>query len=340
MFLGLSGLILTVHALERPDVRTVVVAAVVLGLAALTRYLGASLVVAAALAHLVLSPAPPWRRFRFAAATGVVGAVPLATFMLRNLLLAGAPTDREVALQALGFEHAQSILLVLGSWLVPGADRLTALAPFAPIVVGLGGLLVLTLACVRGDQTCAVHRLFIVVYLVLLLVSISFFARSPLDQRMLAPVFLSSLIVVTIGVSRLAASRWRMAFVLFVSVAYAAACVAAVRHLQERGRGYLGRDWQYEQTFAALASLPPDTSIQSNYPDAIYLLTGRATCPLSESIPATGVIIYFHDARRFSPRTVGGFSETGPGLDEARRRARASGLLRETRERNAILFSR
>jgi 4-amino-4-deoxy-L-arabinose transferase-like glycosyltransferase len=341
LFLGLGGLTLTVHALERPDFRTVVLAAVVLGFATLTRYLGGSLVVAAALLHLVLSPAPPSRRFLFAAATSVVGAVPLATFMIRNLLLAGAPTDREIAFQTLGFEHARSILLVLGSWLVPGADRLAALAPLAPVMVGLGGLFALALALLRGDQTCAVHRLFMVVYLVLFLVSVSFFDHdSPLDQRMLAPLFLSSLIVVTIGVSRLAASRWRMAFVFFVTAAYVAACVAAVSHLQERGRGYLGREWHYEQTFATLASLPPDTNIQSNYPDAIHLLTGRAACPISESIPASGVIVYFQDARRFSPRTVGGFTETGPGLEEARRRARAGGLVRETRERNAVLFSR
>lgn len=350
LFFAFVGLTLTAAALERPRWTTLVLGAAAIGAAALTRYVGGALIVTVALAHLLLGRQRLARRLLCAAAAGLVAAAPLVGFAARNVVLAGRATDRVADVQLPGLEHLRSLLVIAGSWLVPGAERLPELAAFGVAIVALGVALAaaVTLLGRGGEQRTmlALHRLAIAVYLALLLVSITTFDHgTPLDQRSLVPVLQSSLIIVVVGAARVwsRARRWlRIGLLGGVCAVYGVAAAVAVRHLHATGRGYLAAAWRFDSLFARLAELPADVPTYSNLADAVTFLTGRRACllPATGALPAgPAAVLYFEDARRFTPRVVGGVADPGPGVAAAARLARAAGLGHEQRERNAVLFT-
>ena len=125
--------------------------------------------------------------------------------------------------------------------------------------------------------------LFIGIYLFFLVVSISFLdANTPLDNRILSPVYVTFLILAIYLVSRFVYHRksilWRLVLVGLVSVLfllYAASSVQFMRASRTNGIGFSSPVWKNSALLAVIRALPLDMAIHSNVPEAINLHTGR-----------------------------------------------------------------
>ncbi|NLG27741.1 MAG: hypothetical protein GX557_07495 [Chloroflexi bacterium] len=294
---------LLLNAYTRTARRSVLwLAGAVLGLACLTRYTGLALVATAALWVLWTGPGAVGRRIADALLLGLLGCVPLGLWFARNLRVSGGLADRQIIYHPITAEQAREGLATLSQWVLPGrAPSLwLGLIPIALFVLVLGaGLVLQSRPPSSGDAERAERRgpllpgLFVLVYAVALLVSISWFdAHTPLDDRILAPAYCAGLICVlsTLGVllRRAHGSLALVASALALTLCglSATANVAYVLKLHRDGAGYASRMWTTSPLMQLVRELPSDTPLVSNVPDGVYVLTGRPAAWLPYEVHA------------------------------------------------------
>jgi 4-amino-4-deoxy-L-arabinose transferase-like glycosyltransferase len=277
-------------------------AGAVLGLACLTRYTGLALVATAALWVLWSGPGAGRRRLTDALLLGLLGCVPLGLWFARNLLVSGGLADRQIIYHPITGKLAREGLATLAQWVLPGrAPSLwLALIPIALFVLVLGAGLVLQSRSSDASDAERVARraplvpgLFVLVYAVTLLVSISWFdAHTPLDDRILSPAYCAGLICVlsTLGVL-LRRAHWSLTLVasalaLTLCGLSATANLAYLHKLHREGAGYASRTWTTSPLMQLVRELPADTPLVSNVPDGIYALTGRPAAWLPYEVHA------------------------------------------------------
>jgi 4-amino-4-deoxy-L-arabinose transferase-like glycosyltransferase len=127
---------------------------------------------------------------------------------------------------------------------------------------------------------------FVPIYAGFILVSVSFFdAHVPLDRRILSPVHVALIVLVTGaiasgGLSSAARRGGILVIALLIAVQGLRAAQWAAGAPQSRQLGYANREWRTSPTMAAVAALPDDLTIFSNGVDAIYLRANRFAKPL------------------------------------------------------------
>ena len=126
-------------------------AAVLAALACLTRYVGGALLLTLLLLLLFQRGVVPVERVRRAAATGLIGGLPIAFWMLRNLLIEGTPAGERSFTPLSFMEALDHTLDALAAWFVPDARALEfrTLADLLA-VAALLLLLAVAVACVAA----------------------------------------------------------------------------------------------------------------------------------------------------------------------------------------------
>jgi hypothetical protein len=138
--------------------------------------------------------------------------------------------------------------------------------------------------------------LFVPVYALFLLASISLLdANTPLDDRILAPLYLAGLglaVFLLAEAWRLAQSRRGLRVVLAVAVIGLAAAslfqsarLAAAGYQQ--GIGFYSRAWQQSEVLGVVRALPGGLVIYANAPEAIWLHTGRPALRIPRQFDAS-----------------------------------------------------
>ena len=309
-------------ALSKRDERWVgtCLAGLLFGLAAVTRYIGAALPLALALAWLLRASLPFNQRLRRAVLSGLTGLAPVAMYMLRNETLIGRPTSRVLAWHPMdlgGWRAAWSTVLI---WFIPGrfvhGKEWVWLMGFS--FLGLAGAVIWWLrrkpsessstwsepaskrsepwGQTSSEQVASGHAvvapvlaLGILCYLGVLFVSRTFFDTAiPMDDRLLSPVLVMLLLLLLAGLARLWTARVigsKAAVGLIILAIFAVnltRSVDTVRSYHTVGRGYASARDAISETYAYLRK-KPDIPIYSNAFAAIYFWTGRDTY----SIPST-----------------------------------------------------
>ena len=297
--------------LTRTRRQTLVLAAVLAGLSILVRYAGLALIVTGLLSLL----APVLDKRKRIADLGVflaIGLAPPFAWFIRNLLLLGSMTNRTFTYHPPSVDAVRAGSWTMWFWTVPSKiftrieDRISLLT-FATIVLFLAVFLILVLGWSRWRREAAVERrssdplallvllsLHFLVYSLLILANLLFYdASTPLDGRILSPLFLVLLALLGVGLS----AMWnfgqalpRMA-VIVMCVLFPLASVDdvidVVRSAHAHGLGFSGRAWQESEIMAAVRQLP-DVTIYTNEPDAVYFLSGRPSyIVLSQIDPVT-----------------------------------------------------
>ncbi|HTM08358.1 MAG TPA: glycosyltransferase family 39 protein [Verrucomicrobiae bacterium] len=371
LLLFLLGLFFIDRALENMGVADLIFAPLALGCAWLTRYAGGSLVFAAVVGWLGLAREPLGRRAGHAALIACLGALPIGLWSLRNILIAGVPVDRTVRFEAFSFDRWITLFRIVGSWVFPATDRIS-IFPFQDafialfIIVGVTAAAFLRLTSKRtatsidrsSSTIFSALLIFSAAYVASLLASILFFERgTPLDQRILSPLFAALLIVVIAYLTRLRRSGGRAAQTIVgliaacAILAYTAAAAASARYLHDNGRGFAAKSWRYERILARLAASDQKLWIYSNHPAAIYFLTGRHASEIPQpgrdvstrnpwyvrrpSGPA--LVLVFEEARKFTPRDAAAQKIQTAEAELSARVERLGGVILE-RERNAVLY--
>lgn len=246
-----------------------------LALASGARFLGT----AAGLAIAVVLAMRPTRARRAALLVAASGVLPTVLWFLRNTLVLGTPSEKTVVWHPPERPDFEEGLENLATW-----TRTTEAGPEAALLL-LPAVVLLVLAT-RADADSRVRmRIGLVgagLYLSCFLAARSLIdANVPIDLRLLAPAHLF-LIVALVAAFDVAADRGRQPFT-FVAVATAAVLGAtavvgigwAVDFSGSEASGHAAERWQTSQTMAFVESLPDDTTVVTNAPDAVWLSTGH-----------------------------------------------------------------
>jgi hypothetical protein len=284
-FLGLWQL---AKYLETANRSSLVVAALAVGLAWLTRYAGVVTVAVGGLAVLTLGGGRLTRRIQDAIVFGVISSAGMLAWMVRNAVVSYSATGREFAVHPIERSHVWQLFYTMSSWLMipdSGPDWLRFAAWSALGAAGAAALVAMRRETGTPPPLVSLVAGFAAAYLAFLAVSISFFdAATPLDDRILSPVYVAG-VVVTLWWARelrpVVARRPALARLLAaVLIVFTGAVLAQAARLgaasYSNGWGFSSTSWQGSPTIQRLKQLPETVLVYSNAPEIVYLQTGRA----------------------------------------------------------------
>jgi 4-amino-4-deoxy-L-arabinose transferase-like glycosyltransferase len=275
------------------------------GLAATTRYIGVSLLMAGGIFWLTEAGKSSRERLRNAFWFSAVGVIPLLLWIIRNQTLTGRPTSRIFSWHPISRGLWINALNTMFVWLSPGrfvhGKELAWLGGIGLVLFTWLGVVIFRdrHGLIRLGQSlyrCKLAFLIclgILAYWAVLIISRSFFDdRIPMDERLLSPFLVMGLILLVWSFARVwNRSRWLgRSIVVVVSLMLLMVnltrSVQMVQSYHQLGRGYSSARDHISETYAYLRNRP-NTPIYSNAYAAIYFWTGRVTDPLPsrEGIP-------------------------------------------------------
>ncbi len=254
--------------------------------ACLTRYVGVALV-AAEVAVLVMAGGRRWagRAAAFAAAS----LAPLAVW----LAVAGSG-NRPVVVHVFDADYWVDGFRSLSRWVLPPYVAWPVRGVATAAVAA--GLVAMAIVARRrnpnGDRRADLLGLllpaFAIAYVVVLVADrILLDATGRLDLRFLAVLHVVAVVGLFPWLHRTVTGRARPTFaaigigLLVLQVLYAGSWVIdGLTDTSVGRRGLTAAAWEDSTVLAAVAALPPDVTVYSNAPEAVFLLTGRAAAPL------------------------------------------------------------
>lgn len=288
---------------ERGGRGWLMVAGFMAGLATLTRYVGASLVVTGALALLLWDGRRPKRRLGETMIFTALGVVPTLVWYARNFILTGTATNRVLGYHPPSAEALRRGLVSVASWILPrGLPLRLGVFASGTLAVGVVAFLLWDIARARhrdGFSWTAMRRFtwligfHSLIYLLFLGTSLTFFdASTPLSGRILTPLYVAGLLLTFIVVGRLVSHLDRpfpvaMAFgvvILIVSASYIVRSASLLAEMRLEGRGFTSRTWQTSETVGLVRSLDPEMVLYSNASFPLSFLTGRAVYWVPEKL--------------------------------------------------------
>lgn len=270
-------------------------AALVAGLATLTRYIGGSLLITGALAILLWQEEELRRRVKSAFFFLLVGALVVGPWVLRNALLSGSATNRMIVFHPISGDTLRRGAVTISSWFLsptaPTALRLAVTAGFGAALVLLFVVGYLKLQGQNAgrmawqDRACALPALYGFVYAVSLLISMTFIdAATPLTNRILSPIYLALLLTTACLIPRLATAVRRKNLLLSLVAVSALALTASYveqsadlwGEIRTQGRRLTSRAWAQSETMDLLRGMGTRAVIYTNEPQPVQLHTGIA----------------------------------------------------------------
>jgi hypothetical protein len=274
--------------------RSLLAAAVAIGLSILGRYAGLSLVASGMLGVIFLGSAEMKQRLREAGIFLAVSLLPIALWMVRNQRVGGTATNRTIGFHPAGLDQVSDIIETVGSWFSAFWLSSREIQLLSLCVVAFAGLLIwlLSRTMVARAESAFAEQLktvlflttFVVAnYLLLLFVSISLLdVQTPLDSRILSPSYIPSVLFVVLGVTFLTQRKQKSVGSRLIVPVLALSAMGMqlpatlnwLRQLHWEGVGYSSRLWKESETIKRLATLSASHSIYSNAPDVVYTLLG------------------------------------------------------------------
>jgi hypothetical protein len=278
-----------------------ILAASLAALALLTRYVAATLIVTGVAALLLLHKKGLRGGFAAAVTFSSVACLPMALWLVRNVLLTGSQTDRRMIFHPPGIKQFVAGFSTVASWLLVGKVRGDLRIGIFLAEIGLTVLFLVYLqkrihqspvpgdfGWTEGDDEDSDHLLmvlviFIVNYVGFIIIATSLFDLVIFDERTLLPVHVVSIVLVLIFASGLL-RRFphirdiRIACLLVVIAvlfSYSVRTAGWFERTRHDGQGYASRQWKESETIQRARELAPGIPIYSNAPDAVYYLTGR-----------------------------------------------------------------
>ena len=275
LFLTLAATYCLERALSS-DRGWVVGSAGLVALACLTRYVGVALIAGGALS-LLFKRGPRRRKMATVATFVLVSGLPLALWLVRNLVVAGSATGGRPSSSdnvATGIGRALS---GMGTWLVGDwVPRTLGAGLMVAFLLGVARLLVVSDQRSLIPLTATTGALFLAT-----IASAGITAVDVFDDRLLSPFYVPLVIFAFVVLDRWA-EKWNGTVVLAVAGLWLLAVptidVASetVRARQAGAGGYAHRDWQESEVMQALREGTATTPLWTNAPAAVwFLLDGR-----------------------------------------------------------------
>ena len=289
MFLSLWWLI---GYLENGRKRLLIGTSVTAALSLLTRYPGVVLGLLGMLCVLLLAKGNRKRRIWHALLYGAIAFAPGAAWALHNKIVAGTATDREFAFHLPTRWTLHEGALTVTHWFLPEFMRLGHPKRWLAALFLIVGILLLLAwrkkpagaKAGTGLQVPSIVLLtFALLYGMLVAATVLFFdAATPLDGRILLPLYFAITILAAIWVDRfLSFVPWRSAvFVATISIV-AVVIAARIRAAQlwvvtdrDAEKMFAIEPWATSEIFSYLRTQPANVKIVSNETSALYFYNG------------------------------------------------------------------
>lgn len=270
---------------ENRQFQSLLFSALFIGLAFLTRYIGITLIITGVITLALYVSGNKRKRISDCFCFCFVSSLPMLAWLIRNWLINQEVTSRPLVVHVISAEKIQVGLQVLLSWLfIPSHVPLVLLVVLLLIAV----IYVISLKELNAEhlnRTPEICFIFIFVYITFLLISISLFdAHTPLDARILFPVYLSFILCVGIMNHRVYCAKSiksasYLIFFMLIVLAYAQAGVQKqyASYVRNHGIGFASKEWAYSDMLQWVKNLPSSTIIYTNGPDAIKIIANRSS---------------------------------------------------------------
>jgi hypothetical protein len=301
VFFVLSGFSLLACYIEDPKPLTLISAAGAIAMASLARWAGMPFILSGTLGVLFFSKKPYRKRIIDTSVFAVVSFLPIALFMMRNLLLTGSTSDAHIYFHPVAMNHLKNMLKTFSHWsLLPEQIPLMIMILFL-IMLAIGSLAFFNKKICGGNFTNEYLNKFmqllamsIIIYMVFIIVCISLADASiPLDYRILIPVYVLGMIFIVCGgyqLVRPAAEQNRVIKAASIALCVIFAGCYLIRGTQQivynhnEGQEYASRVWKESEIIRKVKELPRGIIIYTNGKDAVSFLAGRRALIIPEKV--------------------------------------------------------
>lgn len=341
LFLAFSGLTALATYLQRLELRYLLLAAMLISAAFMTRYAGAALIAMGFLGVIFYGPSNIPRRLKSAGLFTFISLLTPALWMAGNYLSAGTITSRALSFHPIGVSKIREGITTIASWmLVP--ESVSIWVKLIPI--GVFALIFLYMTYFRRGRTgredhvdelnslviVKLLALFVIVYLIFLVLSISFLdANTPMDSRILSPLFLAGVILALHLVGEVVSHFPKPVLIKSAFLGTAAAFIVVnawngsslLVQGYEQGIGYSSLEWNHSGILSEIEKLPDQVAIYTNVPEAVYFFFNQAAMSVPRKFTSTrgqtnpnyqaemeamrselenqaGVVVYFSNLKR------------------------------------------
>ncbi len=283
---------------ENPSQRWIVVAGIFTALSYLTRYAALSLLATFIVAIFILRPT--WHKRFVSLGYFLISALPpVLAWMLRNRLVAGTATNRSIDWHPVTLENAQRGLRSFFYFLIPSLREwgFEWFGHYSSLTAILGIIIFSLLIWLlwfglryfskpqentRPEIISFTSALYIFGYMGSLLISLSFFdAATPLNDRILSPVYVAALILLIYFLNKLfeqgkiESKGLAGVVLLFLLLIFLSSQINLIATLQDSPTGFASWRWRESIEMEAIRNLPEDTLVYSNQAPAVYFWTDR-----------------------------------------------------------------
>ena len=301
--LSLASLLLLAQHLEHPRRRWLCVAAGLVGLSFLTRYVGLALVVTALCALLLKRYQNQRQQLGELLAFAIFAILPMGVWTARSYFLTSTLNNRSVEWIPLTPKNLVATVNTVATWFIPnplvlGREKfLVALGAIAIIGLGIAyyffsrkssGVLEFFPISGHSPLLYRLHGFYSVAYFVVIVVSKVFFDNNiGFTDRMLVPMLASLLIVLTSYFALLwKTDKKAIRMVILVLSAYLVlyhGTITAVNLPKQhrQGLGIARKSWHNSEIIQSLRSYH-DLPVYSNSPSSLYLWSDRTGYTLQD----------------------------------------------------------
>lgn len=307
LFISLLAFLIFSQYFEKEDKKLLVLAGILTGLSYLTRYAALSLLATFIVAIFILRPS--WKKRLSSLAFFLAGALPIMlAWMLRNKFIGGSVTNRAVEWHPVTVENAQRGLKAFFRFLIPLPELYSPfiekplLLAIIPSLIALALLIWLLPRALKyflkpkenaqPETLSFITTLYLFSYMGSLLISLSFFdAATPLNDRILSPIYLACLVILVYFVhwlvqqGKIRVRNIAIGIAIFFLGISTVAQIRTVGILQESAHGFASWRWRESVVLAAIRELPADIAIYTNQPPAVYFWTDRPVYRLWDEQP-------------------------------------------------------
>jgi 4-amino-4-deoxy-L-arabinose transferase-like glycosyltransferase len=311
---GFAGLILLIIYFQNSRIVYLVASAVLIGLAALTRYAGSVIIVVAFISFLLFDKSPLKQRLYRLALFCLISAAPLilwmcysffpsnstgrSPFMISNPWTALMPFRKALVNNLWKFiPYSEYIPLQASSLSQWRVKTLVLIFAFSLVLVLIGYAFWKHRKIVVARSTSPEFQLVVIsfLYCVLHLIFIAFVSlfgpwNVDIDSRQLAPFYFYAVLCIFLLIGLFAnrpiesksASLIQMIFAVIIISSALPVSFGFLTELHQNGRGYTGRSWNDTALMQSVGLIPSDRAIISNDIEAIMFHTGRPAYRLPE----------------------------------------------------------
>ncbi len=309
-FLGACSLVLLAARLSR-GWSTILAAALLAGLALLTRFSGAAFIVSGAVFLLIWGGSGWKQRLGRTLVYGMVAALPFALWTLSVRLLYPGVNPGYYDLHPTGIWDLIGPVraaLVNGTWTWLGLQQVLPGLPYAFKLVTLGLLLCITFGAAAFSlkhqpeprtgliQAFIITAVFTLTSALIVVLGYLFVVipKPALYERIWSPFEIGLLLCLALAALIIAAPVRRFGWVIptliigFLVLTQTPRLISTVDRLNTEGEGFTSRAWLTSPAIAAVRELPDGIPIISNMPAPIFFLTGQQSRDVVASLTSSG----------------------------------------------------